>query len=222
VAPDREKSATSLAISLRQPLRVQKIQSHIYAVDGTPADCIYLGLQEICPRIPDLIISGMNPGPNLGRQDVAYSGTVAGAIQGTFFQVPAMAVSLIADQEGVFHYEEAADVIQQLAQALLKHKLPADTTLNINIPPPPVKGIKITKVGEKRYEPEIIEKKDPRQNSYYWIGRGNPKIIGDKASDVTAAHEGYISISPLHTDPTDHEAMRLPILKNLAASIKIR
>jgi len=220
VAPDREKSASSLALSLRQPLRVQRIKSNVYAVDGTPADCIYLAMKRFLPRTPDLIVSGMNPGPNLGQQDVSYSGTVSAAVQGTFFQVPSIAVSLIADQDGDFHYREGARLVHRIAKFLMKHRLPEGITLNINIPPPPLKGVKITKVGIKRYVPEIIEKKDPRGNSYYWIGRGNPKIIGSKDSDVLAAHEGYMTITPLRIDLTDDEAMRRPKIKKLTTILK--
>lgn len=220
VAPDREKSASSLALSLRQPLRVQRIKSNVYAVDGTPADCIYLAMKKFLPRAPDLIVSGMNPGPNLGQQDVSYSGTVSAAVQGTFFQVPSIAVSLIADRDGDFHFREAAKIVYRIAKYLLDRKLPDGITLNINIPPPPFRGLKITKVGIKRYDPEIIEKKDPRENSYYWIGRGNPIVIGDDETDVKAAQKGNITISPLRIDLTDYEAMRLPLMKKLALSLK--
>jgi 5'-nucleotidase len=219
VAPDREKSASSLALSLHRPLRVQKIKASVFAVDGTPADCIYLALKQLLPRVPDLIVSGMNPGPNLGQQDVAYSGTVAAAIQGTFFGVPSAAFSLIADADGDFHYRESAEVVREITKRLLRRGLPAGVTLNVNIPPPPVKGLRITNVGLKIYEPEIIEKTDPRENSYYWLGRGNPRVAGDRESDVRAVQEGFISVTPLQHDPTDRQAMRLPLLKDLAAAL---
>lgn len=219
VAPDREKSASSMALSLRQPLRVQRIKSNIYGVEGTPADCIYLAMRKFLPRTPDLIVSGMNPGPNLGQQDVSYSGTVSAAIQGTFFQVPSLAVSLIADRDGNFHFREAAVFVRRVARFLLRHRLPEGITLNINIPPPPIRGVKLTKIGIKRYEPDIIEKKDPRGNSYYWIGRGNPKIVIDAASDVSASHQGFITITPLRIDLTDYEAMRLAVMKKLTKTL---
>lgn len=217
VAPDREKSASSLALSLRRPLRVQKIRAGVYAVDGTPADCIYLALKKFLPRIPDLIISGINSGPNTGQQDISYSGTVSAAIQGTFFGVPAIAVSAIADRDGNFHYQEAARFVHKIAAHMLKNRLPEGVTLNINVPPPPLKGVRITKVGQKRYVPEIIEKKDPRESAYYWLGRGSPSLIGDEETDVQATHQGYISISPLHTDMTDYRALKLPAIKSLAS-----
>jgi len=222
VAPDREKSASSLSLSLRQPLRVQRIRSNIYSVEGTPADCIYLAMKKFLPRTPDLLVSGMNPGPNLGQQDVSYSGTVSAAVQGTFFQVPSMAVSLIADRDGDFHFREAARIVHRLAEFLLQHRLPEGITLSVNIPPPPLKGIKVTKVGIKRYEPDIIEKKDPRENSYYWIGRGNPKIIGDDETDVRAAQKGFITVTPLRIDLTDYEAMRLTFMKKLTRTVAFK
>jgi len=222
VAPDREKSASSLALSLRQPLRVQRIKPNVFSVDGTPADCIFLALKKLLPRTPDLLISGMNPGPNLGQQDVVYSGTVSAAVQGTFFGVPSVAISLIPSPEGNFHFRESAGIVHGVAEYLLTHRLPDGMTLNINIPPPPLKGVKITKVGIKRYEPEIIEKKDPRENSYYWIGRGNPTILVDKNTDVTAAKAGFMSVTPLRMDLTDHSAVRTPLLREMASVLKSR
>jgi 5'-nucleotidase len=222
VAPDREKSASSLALSLRTPLRVQRIGRDTHAVDGTPADCVYLAMKKFLPRVPDLLISGMNPGPNLGQQDVSYSGTVGAAIQGTFFEVPSAAVSLIADADGDFHFLEAARFVRRLAEHLLAHRLPEGVTLNVNIPPPPARGLRITKIGIKRYEPEIIEKKDPREVSYFWIGRGNPRTIGTGETDVAAARDGYISLTPLRIDPTDYAAMRSPAVKKLAGLARPR
>ncbi len=220
VAPDREKSASSLALSLHQPLRVQKIKPSVFAVDGTPADCIYLALKKLLPRVPDLIVSGMNPGPNLGQQDVAYSGTVAAAIQGTFFGVPSAAFSLIADADGDLHYRESAELVREIVERLLRRGLPPGVTLNVNIPPPPVKGLRITSVGLKIYEPEIIEKKDPRENSYFWLGRGNPRVQGNRESDIRAVQEGFVSMTPLHHDPTDRRAMRLALIRDLAAGLR--
>ena len=219
VAPDREKSASSLALSLRQPLRVQRIRPRIFAVEGTPADCVYLAMRQLLPRPPDLIVSGMNPGPNLGQQDVAYSGTVAAALQGTFFGVPSAAFSMIADTDGDFLYRESAALVRRIVERLLRRRLPAGVTLNVNIPPPPVKGLKITTVGVKIYEPEIIEKKDPRGNSYYWLSRGNPRTEGGSDSDVVAVQQGYVSVSPLHADPTDRASLGIPFLRGLAAAI---
>jgi len=219
VAPDRERSATSLALTLHRPLRVKTVKKNIYAVDGTPADCIYLAVQKFLPRKPDLLISGPNRGPNLGQQDISYSGTVAGAIQGTFLQISSMAVSILADKYGKYHFDHAVKICRSMAQHFLESPLPKGITLNINIPPPPVKGIKIVKLGQKRYNPEIIEKTDPRHRLYYWIGTGNPKAIGDKDSDVMIIKKGYITVTPLNTDLTDKKTIQLSSFKNILSSI---
>lgn len=213
VAPDREKSATSLSLTLRRPLRVEKISQNVFAVDGTPADCVYLALQKILPRRPDLLISGLNRGPNLGQQDISYSGTVAAAIQGTFLGLPSLAVSVLPDEQGRFPFSVAAEFTANFIQRLLKKKLPPGLTLNVNIPPPPTRGVRLTRLGEKRYNPEIIEKKDPRENLYYWIGAGRPTPVGDKGTDIWAVARGFISVTPLHTDLTDYPALGLPVLK---------
>ena len=219
VAPDREKSACSLAVTLRQPLRVQRVKPRVWAVEGTPVDCIYFALQKFLPRRPDLIISGMNPGPNLGQQDINYSGTVAGAIQGTFHGIPSMAVSLLPDPKGRLDLKYAVEVVRLIAAEVLAHGLPPGTALNVNIPPPPIKGVRITRLGWKFYDPEIIEKTDPRNASYYWIGTGTPRRVGDAGTDVMAAHAGYISLTPLHTDMTAHHALRSPNLRKLTRAL---
>ena len=219
VAPDQEKSACSLAVTLRRPLRAQRVKPRVWAVEGTPVDCIYFALDKFLPRRPDLIISGMNPGPNLGQQDINYSGTVAGAIQGTFEGIPSIAVSLLADGKGRYDLKHAAGIVRMIAAEVLAHGLPAGTALNVNIPPRPLKGVKITRLGWKFYAPEIIEKTDPRNTSYYWIGTGTPRRVGDAGTDVMAAHDGYISLTPLHTDMTAPHALRSPKLRRLARSL---
>jgi len=220
VAPDRERSATSLSLTLHNPLRIQTIKPNIYATSGTPADCIYLALQKILLQKPDLIISGINHGPNLGQQDISYSGTVAGAIQGAFLGVPSLAVSLMPNPEGIFDFGYAAEFIRTLSGILLKRKIPAGVCLNINIPPPPRKGIKLAKLGQKRYNPEIFVKKDPRKRDYYWIGTGQPKEIGDQDSDVKQFKKGYTTVTPLQTDKTDYEAMKSSLLQTIFSKAK--
>ena len=219
VAPDQEKSACSLAVTLRRPLRAQRVKPRVWAVEGTPVDCIYFALDKFLPRRPDLIVSGMNPGPNLGQQDINYSGTVAGALQGTFEGIPSIAVSLLADGKGRYDLKHAAGIVRMIAAEVLAHGLPAGTALNVNIPPRPVKGVKITRLGWKFYAPEIIEKTDPRNTSYYWIGTGTPRRVGDAGTDVMAAHDGYISLTPLHTDMTAPHALRSPQLRRLAKTL---
>jgi 5'-nucleotidase len=220
VAPDRERSACSLAVTLRRPLRVQTIKPRVWAVEGTPVDCVYFALQKFLPRRPDLIVSGMNPGPNLGQQDINYSGTVAGAIQGTFHGIPSMAVSLLPDARGGFDLKSAAAVVRTIAADILAHGLPPGTALNVNIPPAPLKGVKITRLGWKFYDPEIIEKTDPRNSTYYWIGTGTPRRVGDAGTDVMAAHDGFISLTPLHTDMTAHRALGSPKLRRIARALR--
>lgn len=219
VAPDREKSATSLSLTLHRPLRVSKIKRHVYAVDGTPADCIYLALRKLLPRKPSLLISGLNHGPNVGQQDISYSGTVAAAIQGAFLQIPSVAISVLPDEQGGFDFDFSSQIGYLIARELLEKKLPEGLSLNINIPPPPVKGIKLAKLGQKRYNPEIIEKKDPRLNSYYWIGSGSTKAIGDKNSDVMLIKQGYITVTPLQTDLTDYQKIQSTIIKKILAPL---
>jgi len=220
VAPDRERSACSLAVTLRRPLRAQQVKPRVWAVEGTPVDCIYFALQKFLPRRPDLIVSGMNPGPNVGQQDINYSGTVAGAIQGTFHGIPSIAVSLLPGPKGRFDLNHAARIVRTIAAAVLADGLPAGTALNVNIPPPPVKGVKITRLGWKFYDPEIIEKTDPRNASYYWIGTGTPRRVGDAGTDVMAAHAGYVSLTPLHTDMTAHHALCSGKLRRFARALR--
>ena len=220
VAPDREKSACSLAVTLRQPLRAQRIKPRIWAVDGTPVDCIYFALQKLLPRWPDLIVAGMNPGPNLGQQDINYSGTVAGAIQGTFHGIPSIAVSLLPDGRGRFDLRAAAAIVRGIAAAALAGGLPDGTALNVNIPPAPIKGVRITRLGWKFYDPQVVEKRDPRDTAYYWIGTGSPRRVGDAGTDVMAAHAGYVTLTPLHTDMTAHQALDSGRLKRVARGLR--
>ncbi len=208
VAPDREKSAISLSLSLHRPLRIQTIHSHLYVVDGTPADCIYLALKIILPRPPDLVISGINHGPNLGRQDVAYSGTVAAALQAAFLGLKSLAISLLPDGHNHFSFMEAAAVMKKIIAYLLDHPFPAGIALNFNLPPPPFRGIKIVPLGEKKYNPEIIESIDPRGRKYYWIGSGNPEMGPVEGTDIEAVKEGFIALTPLRVNFTASEYLQ--------------
>src|SRR4030067_15246 len=156
VAPDREKSATSLSLTLRRPLRGERRKGAVFAVDGTPADCIYLALKMILQRSPCLIISGINRGPNLGQQDISYSGTVRDAIQGTFLGIPSVAVSAGPNVQGEHDFDLSAELIFKLAKRILKKRLPAGLTLNVNIPAPPIQGARMTHLGEQRYPPDVV------------------------------------------------------------------
>lgn len=217
VAPDREKSACSLSITLNQPLRVHQIGPRIFSADGTPADCIYLAVQKLLPRRPDILISGINSGPNLARQDISYSGTVAAALQGSFLDIPSMAVSLTHDGRGRYDYAYAGKVVRSLVQQIIRKPHDPKVTINVNIPPPPFKGIRVTVLGEKRYNPEIVEKEDPRGKLYYWISTGPLSISGSEKTDVQAVKDGFISITPLYSDLTDYKYALRPELKKLTA-----
>lgn len=208
VAPDMERSATSMALTLHHPIRVRKIDEKTYGVSGTTCDCVYMAVQHLLPRKPDLLVSGINPGPNLGQQDVAYSGTVAGAFQGGFLKIPSIAVSLLPDKEGHYFFDLTAETALNIAEKWLKNRPESNLILNINVPSPPIKGIKLTRLGQKRYNPEIISKKDPRNRDYYWVGTGTPKSIGEADSDVRVVEEGFISVTPLQKDTTDFLSLK--------------
>lgn len=215
VAPDRERSASSLALTLRRPLRLHRIKADVWSTDGTPADSVYFALQKALPRQPVLLVSGMNPGPNLGQADVHYSGTVAAALQGTFCGIPSMAVSLLPDSAGRFHLDPAARIVRRFAERLLSRGLPEGVTLNINIPAPPLRGARITRLGRKFYNPEVVEKKDPRGQAYYWIGIGTPSFKGGPDTDLWATDHGFLSITPLQADLTCGPAVRRAVCARL-------
>ena len=221
VAPDRERSATSMALTLHHPLRVKSIRERVWAIDGTPTDCVYLAVRKLLPKTPDLIISGINSGPNLGQQDISYSGTVGAAVQGTFLQIPSIAVSHHPDKNRHFDFDYCSRFVSNVAAGLLKNPPPPGITLNINIPYPPIKGVRFAKLGEKRYHPEIEVKKDPRNRDYYWIGTGTPKAIGDSESDVQLIKQGYITVTPIHRDLTDYTNLELPQFQAVVESFRM-
>lgn len=207
VAPDREQSATSHSLTLLHPLRINKIGERFYSVDGTPTDAVMLAVHAILKRRPDILISGINHGPNMG-DDVSYSGTVAAAMEGTILNIPSIAVSNV--NWDAKHFESAARFVRKLAKFVLENGLPQYTFLNVNVPDrrQAAKGYKITRLGKRVYSDVVIEKIDPRGRNYYWIGEQTP--IWEKKADDTdfaAIKEGYISITPLHLDTTDYRAM---------------
>jgi len=215
VAPDRERSATSLALTLVHPLRALRVKKRVWAVDGTPADCVYLAVRKLLPRAPDLLLSGINRGPNIGRQDVSYSGTVAAALQGAFLGLPSIAFSALPDGGGRFHFDVTAGAAARLALDVREARWPEGAALNVNFPPPPWRGLRLTTLGDKHYEPEIIEKVDPRSRTYFWIGLGRTRLAGKPSSDIQAVAKGFISVTPLRPDPTDRRALRTPLFRKL-------
>jgi 5'-nucleotidase len=208
VAPDREVSACSQSLTLKHPLRAERVDENVYAVDGTPADCVNLALVKLLPRRPDLVVSGINRGANLG-EDVFYSGTVGGAREGTFFGVPSMAVSLASRADAEF--TPAAAFSARLAAIVLSKGLPERTLLNVNVPPGTPAGAVITVQGRRQHEGTIFEGIDPRRKTYYWIEEGTDNWLSDEMSDSHAVRKGLISVSPLHTDTTHHAV--LPALR---------
>lgn len=207
VAPDREQSATSHSLTLQHPLRINKIGERFFSVDGTPTDAVMLAVHAILKRRPDILISGINHGPNMG-DDVSYSGTVAAAMEGTILNIPSIAVSNV--NWDAKHFESAARFVRKLAKFVLENGLPQYTFLNVNVPDrrQAAKGYKITRLGKRVYSDVVIEKIDPRGRNYYWIGEQTP--IWEKKADDTdfaAIQKGYISITPLHLDTTDYRAM---------------
>ena len=206
VAPDREQSATSHSLTLHYPLRITKMADKFYSVDGTPTDAVMLAVYGILKKRPDIVISGINHGPNLG-DDVSYSGTVAAAMEGTILNIPSIAVSVAS--WNVKHFDSAARFVKKLALFVLQNGLPKDTYLNVNIPDrkEATKKYKITHLGKRVYNDVVIEKMDPRGKKYFWIGEQSPTWKKEKDSDFSAVKKGYVSITPLHLDTTDYKAI---------------
>jgi 5'-nucleotidase len=204
VSPDREMSSISHAISLHRPLRIEKIGDNSYKVNGTPADCVYLGSINIMKHKPDLVVSGINKGPNIG-EDVIYSGTVAGALEATILNIPAFSISLASYKD--FDFKPAADLAYILAKKILSQGLPEITFLNVNVPPGEISEIKITTLGRRYYLEKVEEKIDPRGNKYYWIGGEASPPMKQPGTDVDAIAEGYVSVTPLQIDSTNYDAL---------------
>jgi 5'-nucleotidase len=210
VAPDREKSAVSHGITLHHPMRIQQMPTGdrgcIYAVDGTPADCVKLGLSECVDTPPDMVISGINPGTNIGI-DINYSGTVAAAREGALNGIMSMAVSMKIGS--VMDYEKLAWFVSDVAKTIRQHNLPSGTFLNINAPGiafSEIKGVKITCQAFDNLSSRFEKRKDPKQRRYYWYGSQEP-VSGAPDTDVNAIAQNYISITPLRCDLTDYTAM---------------
>jgi len=201
VAPDREVSACAQSLTLKHPLRVERIEPFVHAVDGTPADCVNLALVKLLPRRPDLVVSGINRGGNLG-EDIFYSGTVGGAREGTFFGIPAIAISLAAKAE--LEFGPSAAFAARLAALVIEKGLPDRTLLNVNVPAGEPRGAVITVQGRREHQGTIFEGVDPRRRTYYWIEEGRDQWITDDVSDIHAIRQGLISITPLQSDTTHH------------------
>jgi 5'-nucleotidase len=206
VAPDRERSAAGHSMTLHRPLLIEEVKESMYSVNGTPTDCVNIAVKGLLKEVPKLVVSGINKGPNLG-DDVTYSGTVAGAIEGILLGIPSFAISLAARED--FRFAEAAEVAFHTATRIVRDGLPAGTLLNINVPNVPVdkiEGTLITRLGKRIYHQMTVERVDPRGKKYYWIGGGEPDWEREEGTDLDAVDRKFVSITPLNLDMTDYSS----------------
>src|SRR5881396_2827555 len=207
LAPEREQSACGHALTLHRPLRVDRLGERRFAVNGTPSDCVNLGVLGFLPERPVLVVAGVNHGTNLG-DDVTYSGTVSAAMEGTLLGVPSVAVSAVG--RGSFRFDAAAAFSARLAAWVLERSLPPDTLLNVNVPAPrdgqPIRGFALTRMGRRRYGDAIVEKVDPRGKKYYWIGGDELAFEEAEGTDFHAVSHGLISVTPIHLDLTNYKS----------------
>jgi 5'-nucleotidase len=210
ISPDREQSATSHSLTLHRPIRATRRSDGAYQVDGTPTDCVLLGLDALMPEKPDFVFSGVNHGPNMG-EDVLYSGTVAAAMEGLAAGIPSVAISY-----GSFDLEHLeshlAGLKRLIAGITAVREFPRDTLLSVNLPPIPgdqVKGLKVTNLGNRVFHEEIARMKDPWGREIYWIGGGHVTWSGGADSDFRAVRDGYISVTPLHVDLTNYDLLEV-------------
>ena len=207
VAPDRDQSATSHSLTLHRPFRIHRHEDDVYSVDGTPTDCVVTAWYGLLDAVPDLVVSGINPGPNMG-EDVFYSGTVAAALEGTLQGARAIAASLVTRDRTDF--VEPAGFVARLARMVIDHGLAPRRLLNVNLPFRPraeIRGVRVTRLGTRRYRDTLVRKQDPRGRDYYWIGGEDPVWEPLEGTDFHAVHEGFISVTPLHLDLTDLGAL---------------
>jgi 5'-nucleotidase len=203
VAPEAEMSGASHSLTLARPLRIRQVDDRHWTVDGTPTDCVTLALHQILSedQRPHVCASGINHGGNLG-DDATYSGTVAGALEATILGVPGIAVSLVAREN--LDFTDAARFGVLAVKKVLAEGLPEGTLLNINVPLAEIKGVRVTRQGIKNAHPVITEHIDPRGKPYFWIGEQYFRSNAEDGTDYRAIEEGYVSITPLKSDMTDH------------------
>ncbi len=205
VGPLQEASAIGHALTLRRPLRIETIRDGVYAVDGTPTDCVNLGCEIILKRLPDLVVSGINKGWNLG-DDITYSGTVSGALEGALLGAPGIAVSLRRTPS--YDFGPAAAVAAAVAQVVLSKGIPPRSFLNINVPTGIPKGLRVTTQAKRNHVTQIDSRTDPRGNAYYWIDEALDEYHPDSGrSDYEAVMEGYASVTPLQPDMTAYDML---------------
>jgi 5'/3'-nucleotidase len=221
VAPTTEASAIGHALTLRRPLRLEVIRAGMFAVDGTPTDCVNLAITHVLKGLPDLVVSGINKGYNLG-DDVTYSGTVSGAFEGALLGVPSIAVSLRSTL-GEYDFSWAARAAASVAEDVLAHPLPPRTFLNINVPKGQPKGYRVTVQARRNHVTSVGERRDPKGRSYYWIEEGQNDWEPHDRSDYQAVRDGYVSVTPLHPDLTAHHALEaLEALSFAATDVAVK
>jgi 5'-nucleotidase len=209
VAPERERTCVGHAITLHKPLRMKELGGGMYATNGTPADCVLLGVKAVLKKKPDLVISGINKGPNMG-QDVNYSGTVAAAKEGAFLGIPSLAVSMNARSH--YHFADAIKVIEMIITVVEGSSFLDSTFLNINVPNVSfnkMKGFMVTRLGKRIYNDKVIERTDPRGGKYYWIGGNGELYEPIEGTDFYAIERGFVSVTPLGLDVTSIKSINI-------------
>lgn len=210
VAPDKEQSGTSHSLTIHSPVRIRELEKDVHSVTGFPADCVYAAVHGLLPRTPDLIVSGINRGANMGL-DVYYSGTVAGARQGFIEGIKSIATSMVADKKSdKFYWKDAAQFTKKVAEKVLKKGYKGAGYININYPNVPsrdIKGVKITRMGDRKYVTEVKWGKDLHGNDYCWLWGEYESFHKIKESDCMVVDDNYISISPMLIDTTDYSSM---------------
>jgi 5'-nucleotidase len=205
VAPSKEQSGTAQSLTLRQPIVCNEVAEREWAIDGTPADCVIVALHKLLPEKPDLLISGINRGANLG-ENAYYSGTVGAAREGALHHIPSVAISLCAKKDKA-RFENSARVARTTAELILKEGLPDQVLLNVNVPEPWNGSVKFTRQSEKITRNQLSEGKDPRGRTYFWLFEQKIDKDVEPDTDYAAIFSGAVSITPLHLDPTDTESL---------------
>lgn len=223
VAPIQEASAIGHALTLRRPLRVEMVQQGVFAVDGTPTDCVNIAITHVIKEKPDLIVSGINKGWNLG-DDVTYSGTVSAALEGALLGIPSIAVSTQKRRDNGYDFAPSAKAATAVAETVLLRGMPKFTLLNVNTPQGANKGFKVTVQAKRNHITVVNERIDPRHQPYYWIEEGQNDWEPHDQSDYQAVRDGYISITPLQPDMTAHTALKYAedVIGQFASVPKVR
>lgn len=204
VAPDRNRSGASNSLTLDSPLRVERVSETVYYVNGTPSDCVHVAITGLLDEEPDMVVSGVNHGANLG-DDVLYSGTVAAAMEGRFLGLPALAVSLVAEEGN--HFGTAAAVARRIVERMIANPLPPETILNVNVPDVPldrVRDIQVTRLGFRHKAEPVVRARDPKNRPIYWIGPAGRGQDTGPGTDFHAIAHGCVSVTPITVDLTDH------------------